>query len=32
VAAVRATDAKSFSAALAESFATPGPYLIEAVL
>ncbi len=32
VPAVRATDAKSFSDALAESFATPGPYLIEAVV
>ncbi len=32
VPAVRATDAKSFSEALAESFATPGPYLIEAVV
>ncbi|MFU8816988.1 MAG: acetolactate synthase large subunit [Pseudomonadales bacterium] len=32
VPAVRATDAKSFSDALAESFATPGPYLIEAVI
>ncbi len=32
VPAVRATDAKSFNAALAESFATPGPYLIEAFL
>jgi acetolactate synthase I/II/III large subunit len=32
VPAIRATDAKSFSEALAESFATPGPFLIEAVL
>jgi acetolactate synthase I/II/III large subunit len=32
VKAVRATDAKSFTDALADSFATPGPYLIEAVL
>jgi acetolactate synthase I/II/III large subunit len=31
VPAVRADDAASFSAALAESFATPGPYLIEAI-
>ncbi|MEQ8484079.1 MAG: acetolactate synthase large subunit [Pseudomonadales bacterium] len=32
VPAVRATDARSFATALADSFATPGPYLIEAVL
>ena len=32
VPAVRATDAKSFNEALAESFATPGPYLIEAMI
>ncbi|HEX7036380.1 MAG TPA: acetolactate synthase large subunit [Pseudomonadales bacterium] len=32
VPAVRATDAEAFSDALAESFATPGPYLIEAIL
>jgi len=32
VPAVRATDAASFSEALAGSFATPGPFLIEAVL
>lgn len=32
VPAVRATDAKSLAGALAESFATPGPYLIEAIL
>jgi acetolactate synthase-1/2/3 large subunit len=32
VPAVRATDARSFTEALAESFATPGPYLIEAIL
>ncbi|MEQ8783446.1 MAG: acetolactate synthase large subunit [Roseibium album] len=32
VTAVRATDAKSFNDALADSFATPGPYLIETVL
>ena len=31
VPAVRPTDAESFSKALAESFATPGPFLIEAV-
>jgi acetolactate synthase-1/2/3 large subunit len=32
VPAVRASDAKSFSQALADSFSTPGPYLIEAIL
>jgi len=32
VPAVRATDARSFNDALADSFATPGPYLIETVL
>jgi acetolactate synthase-1/2/3 large subunit len=32
VPAVRAGDAAAFSAALAESFATPGPFLIEAVI
>jgi acetolactate synthase I/II/III large subunit len=32
VRATRATDAESFNDALAESFATPGPYLIEAVV
>lgn len=32
VPAIRATDAGGFSTALAESFATPGPYLIEAIL
>jgi acetolactate synthase-1/2/3 large subunit len=32
VPAVRPTDAESFSKALAESFATPGPFLIEAVI
>ena len=32
VPAVRATDTKSFNEALAESFATPGPYLIEAMI
>ena len=32
VPAVRATDAGSFTDALADSFATPGPYLIEAIL
>ena len=32
VPAVRATDAGAFTNALAESFATPGPYLIEAIL
>jgi acetolactate synthase I/II/III large subunit len=32
VPAVRATDAKSFNEALAESLATPGPFLIEAML
>jgi len=30
--AARPADAQSFSQALAESFATPGPYLIEAVI
>jgi acetolactate synthase-1/2/3 large subunit len=32
VPAVRATDAAGFHAALAQSFATPGPFLIEALL
>ena len=32
VPAVRPTDAESFSKALAQSFATPGPFLIEAVV
>jgi acetolactate synthase-1/2/3 large subunit len=32
VPALRPTDAESFSKALAESFATPGPFLIEAVI
>lgn len=30
--AARATTAETFNAALAESFATPGPYLIEAII
>lgn len=32
VPAVRATDAKAFNEALADSFATPGPFLIEVML
>ncbi|MFW6094047.1 MAG: thiamine pyrophosphate-dependent enzyme, partial [Pseudomonadota bacterium] len=32
VPAIRATDAASFTDALGESFATPGPFLIEAVV
>jgi acetolactate synthase-1/2/3 large subunit len=32
VPAVRPADAEAFSHALAESFATPGPFLIEAVI
>jgi acetolactate synthase-1/2/3 large subunit len=32
VPAVRAADAEGFSAALAQSFATPGPFLIEALI